>query len=219
MAEAQSEVALADLNAVAASAARAHSVAQHVAQILQLAARHFVFARAVDLETTVALLEFQLAARHHAECVAGWGGARPVGRLIRCCRSGPRAACHRTFRNNRASHRTTLLSNDGPGKLAGGVARTIRTRKDRACRGKTRSMVLAQASRITGQPRRRLQFLTHSTSAVRGERSPSWVQYMSTAEKDAIGTLQSDSSSWRVPWNSGRLARPERHGGRSLQRG
>jgi hypothetical protein len=80
LAVATAQIALAALNAVPGAIDRAQAVAEHLAQILQGAAGHFVFAAAVDLEAAGALLEFNRAAWQHA----------PVGRRWRATGNRPR---------------------------------------------------------------------------------------------------------------------------------
>ena len=81
LADAAGEIALANGQAVQSRAARAQSAGECLAKILQRRARHFVVARAVDLEAFFAFLEPQLAAGDDAPT-----GRRCTGRQT--CRRG-----------------------------------------------------------------------------------------------------------------------------------
>ncbi len=161
VAEAHAELALAGLNAIAAAAARAGAVAKHVAEALQLGTGDFVFATAMNLATAGALLELNLASRHDAE-IAGSRG-RAISRLPRRRWGGPGAARHCTFRNDCASHRPTLLLNDGSGRRVCGIAQTAWTRKNRALQ---KNPFLGFRAGY-GAPRNRLQSKPNSCAAFR----------------------------------------------------
>ena len=76
LADAASEIALANGDAVHRAAAAAQAVAQHAAEILQRATGNFIFATAVNLEAARALLEFHAATRQDTPV----GGRRGAGR-------------------------------------------------------------------------------------------------------------------------------------------
>jgi hypothetical protein len=159
LAEAQSELALADLNAIAAADARAGAVAQHIAEILQLSAGHFIFAATVDFAAASALFEFHLATGQDGKTGGRGGRSRAKRGLPRGRRGTPGAARHRTFRNDCTSHRPTLLSNDGYSRRVYGIARTARTTTDRALQsnpflGSCAAAILgiARANRLQSKP-------------------------------------------------------------------
>jgi hypothetical protein len=74
LAVAAAQVDVADLDAVPGAAARAGAVAQGLTKALQRLARRGIVATAVQLETTLALLELQFTPRHHADVRRGGGG-------------------------------------------------------------------------------------------------------------------------------------------------
>jgi hypothetical protein len=73
LAVAAAQVEVADLNAVPGAVARAGAVAQGLTKALQGRAGDRVVAAALDAKSTFALLELQLAPRHHAHILRGCG--------------------------------------------------------------------------------------------------------------------------------------------------
>jgi len=95
---AQADVA--DLNAIPGAVARAGAIAQGLTKTLQRSAGDLIVAVAVEAETTLALLELQLAPRHHAHIRRG--GNRGAGGRKGRCRSGRKSTP--TFHNS-AGHK------------------------------------------------------------------------------------------------------------------
>lgn len=75
-ANAKGQVALADADAVERAAATAHSVGQHLAQILQRAAGHLIVTGAPNFQASLALLDLHRATRHDAPISGSWSGWR-----------------------------------------------------------------------------------------------------------------------------------------------
>lgn len=73
--DAAGEVALANDHAIERATTRTHAAGEHLTKILQRGARNVVVATAVDLETTLALLELNVATRYDTP-VLGGGDAR-----------------------------------------------------------------------------------------------------------------------------------------------
>ena len=76
LANTDGEVALAAGDSVARAAAAAEAVGQHLAEVLQSAARHFIIAAAVDLAAGRCLFEFDSATWQHTPV----GARRRTGR-------------------------------------------------------------------------------------------------------------------------------------------
>jgi hypothetical protein len=96
LANTHGEVALAAGDPVARAAAAAETVGQHAAEVLQRAARDFIFTAAMDLAAGRGLFEFDDATRQHTPICTGWRTDRERTGLNSRDRTGERSNRRRT---------------------------------------------------------------------------------------------------------------------------